>query len=752
MQRIAIIICLGTAIAASGCTPMGRPGRNVTGRDAMTPAAGNRPVPTALSARENMQPGSRMAVDPRNASVPGGSISQRWPNDNPGVNANSSSSLNSSALSSSGPETARGMAAPSGTNTNKSIPVVAGNQPPGSTASQHGAPGHLCDGSCGAVHRSVVGPDGTVGLPQFRLSDLTEADKLELERTTQMAQAEPMARGDSSRNVSANAKPAVVEPDSQPAQIVQPEKPENGQPVASVTLTPKTKSIPVASPVQTTWLPAPAAQDIATDPENQSDPIQQEIGTDAPARSQPNSLRTGLPADMSGNQVAVGTPAESGSESPTTPSSDSSARPPSDGMVTMIPGHASMQVRVVNDPDTADPVSQEKLSQAVATPPTDSPEPSASTAPSGSGVARVMNLPEMDEEMRAALDERVASVTKVAEPVDSSGTTAPSKSPADRFATKPWPQVAPLKFPAGKVALAEKNQAAAASAAGESSPEAISGSAQAYGIKVDPGLRSPTGNTSRTSPPRTMPDAAEGIPTRFSVPNDVTRLPVADAFPAAGGEVRPASFQQHVPRKSRPSRPAFFTPGDVLSGFPWLQDPIRKSNPENPADTETPAPAVPAQAPSQSDKLPPVNDATTALRLPQQAPDAPQLRARSPAMTSEIMGHGRYLPMDTAGLRGNQTVLLYCELEDYESRAIDGKYATVLDSEIVVTDRTGKTVQQESFPRLNDLAPERRNEFYMYVPLRLNDLAPGEYQVRMKVRDLQSGSTAQTDPVVFGVK
>ena len=47
-------------------------------------------------------------------------------------------------------------------------------------------------------------------------------------------------------------------------------------------------------------------------------------------------------------------------------------------------------------------------------------------------------------------------------------------------------------------------------------------------------------------------------------------------------------------------------------------------------------------------------------------------------------------------------------------------------------------MQAGDFPTIEDTAPQRRRDFYLYFKIDLNQLEPGNYRLRMEIEDLNA--------------
>ena len=133
------------------------------------------------------------------------------------------------------------------------------------------------------------------------------------------------------------------------------------------------------------------------------------------------------------------------------------------------------------------------------------------------------------------------------------------------------------------------------------------------------------------------------------------------------------------------------------------------------------------------------------------------LRLLNPEFCMEVRGFGQIRSFESTQFRPNQKVLVYCEVENYEtlkSQSNDGvRYSTELLGSYVIVDSLGKAVQQGDFPAIQDQATTKRRDFYMYFPIQFKDLDAGQYQMEILVEDLNSKQSAWTKPALsFEIK
>jgi hypothetical protein len=92
-------------------------------------------------------------------------------------------------------------------------------------------------------------------------------------------------------------------------------------------------------------------------------------------------------------------------------------------------------------------------------------------------------------------------------------------------------------------------------------------------------------------------------------------------------------------------------------------------------------------------------------------------------------------------------VLLYCEVENFESQLEQSQYRTVLQSTVEITDSQGKTVWQQQFEPTVDVCQNRRSDFFLTFggsgKLRIPQSNPGEYVLKLTVQDQLAGKIGQ---------
>lgn len=714
MQRIAISLISVVAIAATGCVPPGGPGRRMVGNSAMpasrsfaTPMQGNPNAADQQSARDG-------TTDPRQAL-------QQMVRNSPRVGEKGFPGQHPSASPMSGIATGQGQSSPT--------PVIAADRMPAgrpASATQQ----QITDQTAGSMPPNTR-PDGTIGLPQFRLPEMGSQDRETQTQESGMAAKGPVNPAPAPASPAPSSDVAIVLPGEQSGGGDSAGAAENGVSRSAVATTSAVADagagsagdLPVANPI-------PAVESL---------PIQ------SGSRINQASAVTDLnPAIRQLNAPLGRIP---GSES--SPSGSSSAESPSAGQAISMPGKATMQVQVIDE--SAGNPSAMNSSRRTA------PAAPSATAGQSAGAGSVAAA--------AASSEKTPGSTLSAGAVANS---EPQRAAPASFALPPL--VGKLaKNLSSQVLGSEKNGVGASTPAVAASETAVArktgNSASAAGIRVDPNLRSPWSQPvspgSPVSPSSTGPSSGSassgvsGSSAPFSLPGTPNRIQLkaeTKAQPQTPDLGSTAGAERTLDAAVLPA--AFEAPSDVVGAPPVVTPPPMLVGPNLPAGKSGSPFSLPSNAvPSAKD---PVPGAPAGRSEEKEAAPSPSLRVPTAALTTEIRGFGQYLPLKSDRLRPGQTVLLYCELENHvavpSGDAKDVSFTTLLDTHLTVRDAGGRVVQEQDFPRLADTSRSRRNDFYLYVPVTLGDLAPGSYQAQLRVSDIHGRASTDADPVTFQIR
>ncbi len=137
--------------------------------------------------------------------------------------------------------------------------------------------------------------------------------------------------------------------------------------------------------------------------------------------------------------------------------------------------------------------------------------------------------------------------------------------------------------------------------------------------------------------------------------------------------------------------------------------------------------------------------------------ESADLRLSSAALCRKVIGFGQYESFETDTFKPNQSVLVYCEIENFSPDIqYEGDleiYLTRISSSYTITDESGKIVQSFEFPMVSDEARRLRNDFFMHLPIRFADLRIGDYELQVEVHDFGSGKIAElSSPLRFSIR
>jgi hypothetical protein len=116
---------------------------------------------------------------------------------------------------------------------------------------------------------------------------------------------------------------------------------------------------------------------------------------------------------------------------------------------------------------------------------------------------------------------------------------------------------------------------------------------------------------------------------------------------------------------------------------------------------------------------------------------------------NRIDGFGAFSVFPTADFNAGQPLLLYVEIENYKSElTADGRYRSEFAAMIEFF-REGETEPIVSrtirLPEIEDLCSAERTDYFQSYELTVPSLSPGNYTLRLRVRDQLSLQTATTD-------
>jgi len=120
------------------------------------------------------------------------------------------------------------------------------------------------------------------------------------------------------------------------------------------------------------------------------------------------------------------------------------------------------------------------------------------------------------------------------------------------------------------------------------------------------------------------------------------------------------------------------------------------------------------------------------------------LAVKTVELCTAIEGFGRYEPFEPPHFPAGRKnlVLVYIEVENFRSEKTDsGLYRTLLSVRQSLLDRAGQEIWTARDDNIEDLARQRRSDFYLTIgPLAIpRTLSPGEYVLKVEVEDVLAG-------------
>ena len=121
-----------------------------------------------------------------------------------------------------------------------------------------------------------------------------------------------------------------------------------------------------------------------------------------------------------------------------------------------------------------------------------------------------------------------------------------------------------------------------------------------------------------------------------------------------------------------------------------------------------------------------------------------------------VKGFGQYEPIPPSLLAGGEsrTVQIYCELKNFKSRLnAEGKYVTNIAAAIELVDEDYRSIYQLPKSEIPDVPSfHPRHDFFFRGQIKLPQLAPGKYELVVKVEDKFAGKLARPYRRAFEVK
>ncbi|MCS7304684.1 MAG: hypothetical protein NZ602_06200 [Thermoguttaceae bacterium] len=140
--------------------------------------------------------------------------------------------------------------------------------------------------------------------------------------------------------------------------------------------------------------------------------------------------------------------------------------------------------------------------------------------------------------------------------------------------------------------------------------------------------------------------------------------------------------------------------------------------------------------------------AAEAKRLFQEATNklamATPLVVKGLAFATEVQSFGCYAGFEKYEFQPAQEVLLYAEVENFQSQPTPKGYHTKLRSRFQILNADGQPVYEQEFPITEEYCRHIRRDFFIAYPVRLpEDLPPGRYTLKLSLEDLYRAEVCQ---------
>ncbi len=121
-------------------------------------------------------------------------------------------------------------------------------------------------------------------------------------------------------------------------------------------------------------------------------------------------------------------------------------------------------------------------------------------------------------------------------------------------------------------------------------------------------------------------------------------------------------------------------------------------------------------------------------RLSQQG----NLLVRNLAFCTEVMSYGVYTPFDRQEFQSGQRVVLYAEVENFQSQPTPRGHHTSLESRYQIFDSRGQKIEEREFPPMQEYCHNPRRDFFIaYHDVRLPaQIFEGRYKLKLIIEDM----------------
>jgi hypothetical protein len=119
---------------------------------------------------------------------------------------------------------------------------------------------------------------------------------------------------------------------------------------------------------------------------------------------------------------------------------------------------------------------------------------------------------------------------------------------------------------------------------------------------------------------------------------------------------------------------------------------------------------------------------------------------------TEVKGYGSFVTFPQDEFRLGQEVLLYCEVENFQSELREKGYHTALKARYEVFNAGGERVADKDLGLKDEHCQNRRRDFFVpYFIWMPKQAPPGKYQLKLTLEDVHAGQTAEAT-IEFEIK
>ena len=141
-----------------------------------------------------------------------------------------------------------------------------------------------------------------------------------------------------------------------------------------------------------------------------------------------------------------------------------------------------------------------------------------------------------------------------------------------------------------------------------------------------------------------------------------------------------------------------------------------------------------------SSALPQIREATKYL-----AAATDSLEVRSLAFCTEILSYGQIKPFEGNRFKPGQQVILYCEVENFIAKNVDGGYQTHLQGSYDVLNADNEKVASQLLPADQQVSSNYLRDYFIAYQMHLpQELEPGTYRLKLTMEDVEGKKYGQS--------